>query len=74
MSEVQQTTGDEWTPEACERLLALIAIPDPKWYRPLMWFLTYVPIVNALPTQKLRRKMDRYQTTRAIRIYRERGR
>lgn len=71
MSEVRQTTGDEWTPEACERLLALMVVHDPWWYRPLLWILTYVPGLNGARTRNLRQRLDRYQEHRAVRIHRE---
>lgn len=53
-------------PAASERLLALIAVPDPFWFRPLLW------VVYKLPGAALIQRLDHWQTRRALRLYRER--
>lgn len=67
MSEGVIEFSGEWTPEAMEKIRALIVVKDPKWYRPLMWALLHLP-----GTKELRRDIDRYQLDRAVRIYRSR--
>ena len=52
-----------------ERFLALVAIRDPFWFRPLMWVVYKLPERWSVP---LTQRLDHWQTDRAVRLYRER--
>jgi hypothetical protein len=57
-----------FTPEQVERLLAVIVIPDPWWYRPLVRLLAVLPA-----TGRLSERLDNWRTARAVRRYRARA-
>lgn len=60
-------TAPDFTPAAAERLLALVATPDPRWYRPLVVVLALLP-----GTGRLSERLDNWHTARAERLYRAR--
>ena len=61
-------TAPDFTPEAIERLLALIAVPDPWWDRPAVYLLAVLPA-----TGRLSERLDNWHTARAVRQYRARA-
>jgi hypothetical protein len=56
------------TAESTERFRALVAIPDPAWYRPVVRLLAVLPGTGALSE-----RLDNWRTERAIRRYRARS-
>jgi hypothetical protein len=57
----------DWTPDAQERLLALVFISDPWWY----WLA--VRVLAVLPgTGEMSERLDDWHTARAVRLYRKR--
>ena len=55
----------DFTPEAQERLLALVVIPDPWWYLPVVRVLAVLP-----RTGTLSERLDNWHTARAVSLYR----